>query len=66
MIPVGARVRISRIRDTLLGDAISRRIGEVGVVRGLRVSDGYGLGYVVEFKDRHYSWFFEDELETIK
>ncbi|WP_287128123.1 cytochrome b6f subunit family protein [Candidatus Cyanaurora vandensis] len=65
MIQAGEKVRIRRIQDGLVGGRVAQKVGEVGIVRGQRIADGYGFGYVVEFQDGLRNWFFADEVEAI-
>jgi hypothetical protein len=59
---IGQKVRIARILDRISGDA-SDKVGQMGVVKEYKMTDGSGVGVVVAFDDNSSSWFFEDELE---
>ncbi|MEB3313474.1 MAG: cytochrome b6f subunit family protein, partial [Cyanobacteriota bacterium] len=37
-------------------------LGKVGQVRDFKMTDGSGVGVVVQFDDKYTTWFFEDEL----
>ena len=60
---LGQKVRVCQIRDRFSG-ALSDKLGEMGTIQELKVTDGSGVGAVVVFNDKTSSWFFEDELET--
>ena len=61
---IGQKVKICRIRD-LVGRGIAKKLGEVGTITGYKMTDGSGVGVVVEFDDKSASWFFEDELKAV-
>ncbi|MBW4656435.1 MAG: DUF2862 domain-containing protein [Kaiparowitsia implicata GSE-PSE-MK54-09C] len=60
---IGQRVRVRRLRDRAPADVV-QRLGKMGVIKGFKMTDGSGVGAVVEFDDKFVSWFFEDELEV--
>jgi Protein of unknown function (DUF2862) len=62
---IGQRVRVCCIRDRVTKD-VSKKLGQVGVIKAYKLTDGRGLGVVVEFEDQIATWFFEDELEPIQ
>lgn len=62
---VGQKVRVCRIRDRV-SDDISQKLGKVGTIRGYKMTDGSGVGLVLQFEDRTITWFFEDELEPVQ
>lgn len=59
---IGQRVRVARILDRISG-SVSDKVGQMGVVKEFKMTDGSGVGVVVAFGDDTRSWFFEDELE---
>ncbi|MEA5470873.1 DUF2862 domain-containing protein [Spirulina sp. 06S082] len=61
---IGTKVKICRIRDRV-GQDIAQKLGKVGKITGYKMTDGSGVGLVVEFDDNSASWFFEDELKTV-
>jgi hypothetical protein len=61
---IGTKVKICRIRDRV-GQDIAKKLGTVGTITGYKMTDGSGVGVVVEFADKSASWFFEDELKTV-
>ncbi len=66
MMTKGTPVRICRVQDLFTRGKATQKVGEVGVIKDLRIADGSGFGYVVEFKDGVTIWFFTDEVEAIK
>jgi hypothetical protein len=35
------------------------------VIQGYKITDGGGIGVVVEFDDKSSTWFFEDEIKPV-
>jgi hypothetical protein len=62
---IGQKVKICRLRDRVSTE-IAGKLGKVGVVTNFKMTDGSGVGAVVEFADQTSSWFFEDELQPIE
>ncbi len=62
---VGQKVRVCRIRDRV-SDDISQKLGQVGSVCGYKMTDGSGVGVIVQFEDQTQTWFFEDEIEPVQ
>jgi hypothetical protein len=62
---VGQKVRVCRIRDRVSGE-VSQKLGQVGTIHGYKMTDGSGVGVVVEFDDEMQTWFFEDEIEVVQ
>lgn len=62
---IGQKVRICRIRDRVSPE-ISKKLGQVGIVQGFKLTDASGIGVLVKFEDKFTTWFFEDELEPIQ
>tara|TARA_Y100001970_G_C14248647_1_gene870147 strand:+ start:2097 stop:2321 length:225 start_codon:yes stop_codon:yes gene_type:complete len=65
-VKIGSRVKInlSKVRDripTSLADQLSSN--EQGTVIGYKMTDGRGIGVVVQFKEGGKSWFFQEEIE---
>lgn len=59
---IGQKVKIYRLRDRVSND-VAGKLGQVGTVKEFKMTDGSGVGAVVEFADRSATWFFEDELK---
>jgi hypothetical protein len=58
---IGQKVKVCRLRDR----QVVAKLGEVGIVKGFKMTDGSGVGAVVEFEDKTTSWFFDDELKPV-
>ncbi len=59
---IGQKVKVYRLRDRV-SPAIVNKLGIVGTIQGYRMTDGSGVGVVVQFEDNSATWFFEDELK---
>ncbi len=58
---IGQQVQVCRLRDRVSSE-IAGKLGKVGVIKEFKMTDGSGVGAVVEFEDKSSTWFFEDEL----
>jgi hypothetical protein len=62
-ITVGSKVRVLRVRDRIPADLVaSLKADPTGTVKEFRVTDGKGIGVVVDLAGGQRSWFFEDEI----
>jgi hypothetical protein len=61
---IGQKVKVYRLRDRVSED-LAGTLGKVGVVKDFKMTDGSGVGAVVEFDNKIKTWFFEDELKVI-
>ena len=62
-ITVGSKVRVTRVRDRIPADLVSAlKADPVGTVRDFKMTDGTGVGVVVELSNGLTSWFFDDEV----
>lgn len=61
---IGQKVKVYRIKDRVNG-SVANKLGKVGTVKGYKMTDGSGVGVVVQFDDRSSTWFFEDEIKLI-
>ncbi|HBY75997.1 MAG TPA: cytochrome B6, partial [Cyanobacteria bacterium UBA11148] len=52
-----------RLRDRVSPGIISK-LGKVGTIKDFKMTDGSGVGVVVQFEDNSSTWFFEDELQV--
>lgn len=59
---VGQSVRVYRLRDRV-SPLIAKKLGAIGVIRDYRMTDGSGVGFLVQFADNSSTWFFEDEVQ---
>ncbi len=60
---IGQQVKVYRLRDRV-SNSIVGKLGQIGTVKEFRMTDGSGVGAVVEFSDQSATWFFEDELKV--
>ena len=62
-ITIGSTVRVLRVRDRIPADLVSAlKSDPTGTVKGYRVTDGKGIGVVVELNAGGTTWFFDDEI----
>lgn len=62
-IQIGSRVKITRVRDRIPAELVALlRTDAMGTVSGYRMTDGSGVGVVVELSDGSSGWFFDDEI----
>ena len=61
---IGQKVKVYRIRDRVNRD-VAGTLGKVGTVKEYKMTDGSGVGVIVQFDDRSSSWFFEDEIKPV-
>lgn len=61
---IGQKVKVYRIRDKVSKD-IANKLGKVGTVKEYKMTDGSGVGVVVQFDDQSATWFFEDEIKAV-
>ncbi|MBE9116452.1 DUF2862 domain-containing protein [Lusitaniella coriacea LEGE 07157] len=61
---IGKKVKVYRLRDRV-SQQVAGKLGKVGIVKGYKMTDGSGVGVVVEFKDKTSTWFFDDELKSV-
>ncbi|MFM7269953.1 MAG: DUF2862 domain-containing protein [Cyanobium sp.] len=62
-ISIGSKVRVIRVRDRIPADLVSAlKSDPTGVVKDFRVTDGKGIGVVVQLAGGATSWFFDDEI----
>ena len=62
-ISIGSKVRILRVRDRIPADLVAAlRADPTGTVTDYRVTDGKGIGVVVQLAGGATTWFFDDEI----
>ena len=61
---IGQKVKVYRIKDRVNRD-VAGMLGKVGTVKNYKMTDGSGVGVVVQFDDRRTTWFFEDEIKPV-
>jgi hypothetical protein len=62
-ITIGSKVRVTRVRDRIPADLVAAlQADATGTVKDFKVTDGKGIGVVVELSDGTTTWFFDDEI----
>ncbi len=61
---IGQKVKVFRLRDRV-SPPVVKKLGQVGIIQGYKVTDGGGIGVVVVFDDNTSTWFFEDEIKPV-
>jgi hypothetical protein len=62
-VQIGSRVKVTRVRDRIPTEMVELLKADAsGVVRGFKMTDGSGVGVVVELSDGSSGWFFDDEI----
>jgi hypothetical protein len=62
-ITIGSKVRVTRVRDRIPANLVAvLKADPTGTVRDFKMTDGTGVGVVVELGNGATSWFFEDEV----
>lgn len=62
---IGQKVKVYRLRDRVSSEIVNK-LGKVGTVRDFKMTDGSGVGVVVQFDDKTATWFFEDEIKSVE
>jgi hypothetical protein len=62
---IGQKVKVYRLRDRV-NSGIVNKLGKVGVIKDFKMTDGSGIGAIVEFEDKSTTWFFEDEIKPVE
>jgi len=62
---IGQKVKVYRLRDRV-SPVLVNKLGQIGTIKDFRMTDGSGVGVVVQFDDKSTTWFFEDELKTVE
>ena len=61
-----ARVNLALSKDRLNKEIIdSINISSVGKISDFRITDGKGIGVVLQLSDGKEQWFFEDEIDLL-
>lgn len=61
---IGQKVRVFRLRDRV-SEVIVKKLGQTGTIRDFKMTDGSGVGVLVQFDDQSATWFFEDEVQVM-
>ncbi|BBA80055.1 cytochrome b6-f complex subunit PetP [cyanobacterium endosymbiont of Rhopalodia gibberula] len=62
---IGQKVQIYRLRDRVSKDIVNK-LGQQGTIKDFKMTDGSGIGAIVQFADKTAVWFFEDELKSVE
>ena len=62
---VGQQVKVCRLRDRVSASVV-QKLGKVGTIRDFKMTDGSGVGMLVQFEDKSSTWFFEDEVQAVQ
>ena len=62
---IGQKVKVYRLRDRV-SPVLVNKLGQIGTIKDFRMTDGSGVGVVVQFDDKSTTWFFEDELKVVE
>ncbi len=59
------KVNLDRVRDRIPQDLIAQIEADPrGTVKDYKMTDGTGIGVVIELRDGQKTWFFEDEIKS--
>lgn len=61
---IGQKVKVFRLRDRV-SPPVVKKLGQVGIIQGYKLTDGGGIGVVLLFDDNSSTWFFEDEIKPV-
>ena len=62
-ITIGSKVRVTRVRDRIPADLVAAlQADATGTVTDFKVTDGKGIGVVVQLANGGSTWFFDDEI----
>ncbi|NJK58476.1 MAG: DUF2862 domain-containing protein [Pleurocapsa sp. SU_5_0] len=61
---IGQKVKVYRLKDRVNRN-VAGTLGKVGIIKEYKMTDGSGVGVVVQFDDRTSTWFFEDEIKPV-
>jgi hypothetical protein len=65
VMEIGQKVKVYRLRDRVSPATVSK-LGKIGIIKEFKMTDGSGVGVVVQFDDNYTTWFFEDELKPVE
>ena len=61
---IGQKVKVYRIRDRVSNN-VADKLGKVGTIKEYKMTDGSGVGVIIQFDDQSATWFFEDEVKPV-
>tara|TARA_B100001989_G_scaffold163897_1_gene117784 strand:- start:335 stop:724 length:390 start_codon:yes stop_codon:yes gene_type:complete len=60
------RVNLEQTKDRLTKEVIDAiNVSSVGKISGFRITDGKGIGVVLQLSNGKEQWFFEDEIDLL-
>ncbi|BDA40343.1 cytochrome b6f subunit PetP [Candidatus Atelocyanobacterium thalassae] len=62
---IGQKVKVIHLRDRVSGEIVNK-LGKEGVIKNFKMTDGSGIGAIVEFADKTTTWFFGEELKPVE
>jgi hypothetical protein len=64
---IGQKVKVLRLRQKMGADVIEKiKQNPMGTVKDFKMTDGSGVGVVVDFGNGVSTWFFEDEVQVVQ
>jgi hypothetical protein len=64
---IGQKVKVLRLRQKMAADVIEKiKQNPMGTVKDFKMTDGSGVGVVVDFGNGVSTWFFEDEVQVVQ
>ena len=61
---IGQKVKVYRIRDRVSSN-VADKLGKVGTIKEYKMTDGSGVGVIIQFDDQSATWFFDDEVKPL-
>ncbi|MGL5195650.1 MAG: cytochrome b6f subunit PetP [Chroococcales cyanobacterium] len=63
---IGQKVKVTRLRERLSADTLAKiKTNPVGTIKDFKMTDGSGVGVVVQLDSGITTWFFEDEVQAL-
>jgi hypothetical protein len=64
---IGQKVKVRRLRQKMATDVMEKiKQNPMGTVKEFKMTDGSGVGVVVDFGNGISTWFFADEIEAVQ
>lgn len=64
---IGQKVKVRRLRQKMPAAMVEKiKQNPIGTIKDFKMTDGSGVGVVVEFDKGMTTWFFEDEIEPVQ
>ncbi|MCT7970326.1 MULTISPECIES: DUF2862 domain-containing protein [Oscillatoriales] len=63
---IGQKVKVTRLKERLSADTVAKiKANPVGTIKDFKMTDGSGVGVVVQLDSGITTWFFEDEVQAL-